>query len=594
MTHPPEHPDRGKSESVSPLLRLWPLLRRRRGALVAAGVALVAASALTLTLPIALRRVIDHGFLAGAERLIDQYFLALILVVAALAVATATRAYLVLYLGERLIADLRSRLFTHLLDMSPAFFESMRTGEVISRMTADTAVIQSVVGVTVSLALRNLLLLGGGAVMMVVTSPKLAVLALFLVPLVVGPLLLLGRRLRQLARESQDRVAAASGVIGEVLQALPIVQAFTAERESAERGVEAVEDSFDAARRRVAARARLTALVIFLVSGGVVGVVWVGATDVSAGRMSPGELGQFVFYAIFVGGSAAGLSEVWSALQLAAGSTERIFELLDSPREIRAPARPVPAPRPARGEILFENVTFRYPQRPDVLALDGFTLSVRPGQRVALVGPSGAGKTTVLQLLLRQYDPQDGVVRFDGVDLRAFDPVELRRQFALVPQEPAIFARSAAANISLGKLEATSRDIEAAARDAAAHEFIAGLPRGYETWLGERGVLLSGGQNQRIAIARAMLRDAPVLLLDEATSALDAESEREVQRAIGRLAEGRTMLVIAHRLATVKSADRIIVMERGRVVGDGAHDELVAEGGLYARFARLQFGTADA
>ena len=561
--------------------------------LAAAGVSLVAAALLTLTFPVAFRRVIDHGFGNGDAALIDRYFLALLAVAGALALATSVRFYLVSLIGERLVADLRRGLFDHLLGMSPAFFEAMRTGEVISRLTADMAVVQSAVDTTISVALRNILLLVGAAAMMLVTSPKLAVLVAFLVPPVVAPLVLLGRRLRRLARESQDRIADASGIIGEVLQEIFVVQAFTAEANASAHGGEAVEQAYRVARRRITVRSRLTALVIFLVAGGVVGIAWVGATDVGAGRMSPGALGQFVFYAVFVGSAAGSLSEVWGTLQLASGAAERLFELLDARKSISAPAIPRMPRDPVRGEIVFQDVVFRYPMRSEVSALDGFSMRVRPGERLALVGPSGAGKSTVLQLLLRFYDPVAGRIEIDGVDIREMDPCSLRRLFAVVPQEPAVFARSAAANIALGRDGAQEVEIEAAARAAGAHGFLSDLPQGYDTWLGERGVMLSGGQNQRIAIARAILRAAPVLLLDEATSALDAESERAVQQAIDQLASGRTVLAIAHRLATVKRADRIVVLEAGRVVAEGTHDSLVAADGLYARLARLQFTAGE-
>ena len=561
--------------------------------LAAAGVSLVAAALLTLTFPVAFRRVIDHGFGNSDAALIDRYFLALLAVAGALALATSVRFYLVSLIGERLVADLRRGLFDHLLGMSPAFFEAMRTGEVISRLTADMAVVQSAVDTTISVALRNILLLVGAATMMLVTSPKLAVLVAFLVPPVVAPLVLLGRRLRRLARESQDRIADASGIIGEVLQEIFVVQAFTAEANASAHGGEAVEQAYRVARRRITVRSRLTALVIFLVAGGVVGIAWVGATDVGAGRMSPGALGQFVFYAVFVGSAAGSLSEVWGTLQLASGAAERLFELLDARRSISAPAVPRMPREPVRGEIVFQDVVFRYPMRSEVSALDGFSMRVRSGERLALVGPSGAGKSTVLQLLLRFYDPVAGRIEIDGVDIREMDPCSLRRLFAVVPQEPAVFARSAAANIALGRDGAQEVEIEAAARAAGAHGFLSDLPQGYDTWLGERGVMLSGGQNQRIAIARAILRAAPVLLLDEATSALDAESERAVQQAIDQLASGRTVLAIAHRLATVKRADRIVVLEAGRVVAEGTHDSLVAADGLYARLARLQFTAGE-
>ena len=588
MAQPMQSADRPKADTVKPIRRLWPFLVRQRPLIIAAASALLLAAGFTLVLPMALRRVIDHGFVGGDTDLIHQYFGALVLVAGGLACATAARFYLVTIVGERLVTDLRAALYGHLLGMSPGFFHNMRTGEVISRLTADMAVIQTVIGSTVSIALRNVLLLAGSGVMMLVTSPRLALLVVVMVPVVITPLLALGRRLRRLARESQDRIADASGIIGEVLQAIAVVQAFTAEAEVERRGVDAVEQAFVASRRRARVRAWLTAMVIFLVSGGVVGVVWLGATDVSTGRMTAGELTQFVLYAVIAGGAAASLSEVWSAVQLAAGGAERIFELLDSKRDVRAPANPRRLPAPAQGAIGFHDVTFRYPTRPEA-ALDGFSVQIRPGERVALVGPSGAGKSTVIQLLLRFHDPDSGFITFDGIDIREVDPAELRARFAFVPQDSAIFARSAAENIAIGRPGATQAEIEAAASAADAHRFLSDLPKGYRTWLGERGVMLSGGQSQRVAIARAVLRNAPVLLLDEATSALDAESERAVQEAVARLARGRTAIAIAHRLATVKSADRIVVMEDGRAVACGSHAELVEAGGLYARYASLQF-----
>lgn len=585
---------RPKGTSLAPILRLWPYIRSHRLLLGGAAVALLLAAGLTLTFPLALRRVIDHGFIAGQESLIEQYFLALVAVVAALAVATSARFFLVTILGERLVADLRKSLFGHLVGMSPGFFAAMRTGEVISRLTSDMTVIQGVVGSTISIALRNCLLLIGALAMMLVTSPKLAILVLVLAPVVVVPLILMGRRLRRLAREAQDRIAEASGIIGEVLQSISVVQAFTAEADATTRGSAAVEVAYRVSRKRIAVRSALTGLVIFLVATGVVSIAWVGASDVASGEMSAGRLGQFVFYAVFVGSSAGSLSEVWGALQLAAGAAERIFELLDSRQDIRAPAQPKALPSQVRGDIELRNVTFCYPSRPDEAALRGLSLRVRPGERVAVVGPSGAGKSTLFQLLLRFYDPDTGSIRLDGIDIADLDPVTLRQQFALVPQDPSIFARSASDNIALGRLRSTREKIIEAAQMADADSFLSALPEGYDNWLGERGVMLSGGQNQRIAIARAMLRDAPVLLLDEATSSLDAESERAVQDAFARCAEGRTALVIAHRLATVKRADRIMVLEAGQVVAEGNHEELVAAGGLYARLARLQFGLEDA
>jgi len=581
---------RPKASSVRPIRRLGPFLAAQRRRILLASVALILGAAFTLALPIALRRVIDHGIAADDFVLVDLYFGALLGVAAGIAATTALRFHLVTLVGERLVTDLRTALYRHLLGMTPGFFQRMRTGEVISRLTSDLAIIQAVIGSTVSVVLRNLLLLLGASALMVVTSPRLALLVGVLVPLVVLPLLALGRRLRRLARESQDRIAEASGIIGEMLQSIAVVQAFTAEGEAAQRGVDAVEKAFLASRRRTAMRAWLTAMVILLVSVGVVGVVWIGATDVSVGRMTGGELAQFVLYAVMAGVAAAALSEAWSAAQLAAGGAERVFELLDAEPEIRASAVVRPLPVPTRGEIEFRNVTFRYPSRQSA-ALRGVSLKIAPGERVALVGPSGAGKSTILQLLLRFHDPDRGAVFLDGVDIREADPSELRSRFALVPQDAAIFARSAADNIAVGSPSASRSEIEAAARVADAEEFLARMPEGYDTWIGERGVMLSGGQNQRLAIARAVLRDAPVLLLDEATSSLDAESERQVQEAVGRLAAGRTVIAIAHRLATVRQSDRIVVLEDGRVVASGSHASLVSGGGLYAHYASLQFGS---
>ena len=581
-------PKTGRART-STLRRLWPYLRKRPWNLAAAFAALLGAASLTLTFPVAFRRVIDNGFEVGNTELINKYFIALIAVALLLALATALRFYLCSRMGERLVADLRGALFDHLVGLEPGFFENLRTSEVTSRLTSDMAVVQSAVGSTASIALRNLLLLLGAAGMMLITSPRLTLLVLFLVPPVVIPLVLLGRALRRMARRLQDRIAEATGIMGESLQEIALVQAFTAEVDIRERGRVAVERAYVAARRQIAVRARLTALLIFLVVTGVVGIAWVGAADVTTGRLSAGELGQFVFYAVFLGGSCAALSEVWGTLQQAAGASDRLFELLDTQRTITVPKNPKKATRPFRGEIVFLDVSFRYPARPELPALDKFSLQIRPGERLAIVGPSGAGKSTLFQLLLRFYDPTSGCIEIDGVDIRDMDPQALRQMFSVVPQKPAIFARSAAANIALGKLDASRAEIEKAARTADAHHFLSQLPEGYDTWLGERGVMLSGGQSQRVAIARAVLRDAPMLLLDEATSSLDAASEQAVQKAVERLSEGRTSLTIAHRLATVQQAHRIAVMEAGRVVAEGTHDSLASAGGLYARLARLQF-----
>ena len=580
--------ERDKAGRIAPLRGLLPFLRPYRRTILGVAAALIAASAFTLVLPVAFRRVID-GFSAENAELINQYFAALIGVAALLAIATAARFYLVSWLGERVIADIRKAVFAHVAAMSPAFYERLMTAEVLTRLTTDTSVIQTVVGSTVSIALRNGLLLVGGTIMLMVTSLKLTAMTLLVVPLVVVPILVLGRRVRRLSRESQDLIAASAAHAGEVLQAAQTVQAMTHEPVSVRRFGGKVEAAFDAARRRIAARSMLTLIVIFLISAGIVGVLWMGAADVMAGRMTPGELAQFILYAVFTAGAVGALTEVWGELQRAAGATERLAELLAMRDEVAEPDDPLPPPDPCRGRIEFDRVTFAYASRPEVSALHEVSLSVEPGETVAVVGPSGAGKTTLLQMLLRFYDPSAGEIRLDGVPIQRVRLAELRRLIALVPQEPVIFADTVRANILFGRPDAEDTDVEAAARAAAAHDFIVELPGGYDAWLGERGVLLSGGQKQRIAIARAILRDAPVLLLDEATSSLDAESERAVQAAVERLSRGRTTLVIAHRLATVKRAHRIVVLDRGRVAATGCHDQLVAEGGLYARLARLQF-----
>lgn len=585
--------DRAKSRNLRPLRALIPFLLPYRATMAAALVALVATALLSLVLPLAVRRVID-GFAEENAALMDVYFAAAIGVAGLLALATALRFWLVTRLGERVIADIRRAVYDHVIGMSPGFFERTMTGEVISRLTTDTTLLLSVVSSSISIALRNALMLAGGMALMIWTSPKLAGFTLLIVPLVIVPILTMGRQVRRLSRESQDKVAESSAQASETLLAAQTVQAFTAEAEARSRFGGLTEGAYDAARRRVVVRARMTAFVIFLVFTGIVGVLWIGARDVRAGAMSPGELAQFLIYAVIVAGAVAALSEIWGELQRASGATERLVELLDAEDPTPDAAAPAPPPAKAEGAIRFEGVTFRYPQRPETQALRGFDLDIRPGETVALVGPSGAGKTTVFQLLQRFYAPDAGRILIDGADIARLDRTQLRRRIALVPQEPVIFAASARENIRFGRPGATDAEVEAAAEAAAAHEFIAALPQGYASFVGERGVMLSGGQKQRIAIARAILRDAPVLLLDEATSSLDAESERAVQRAFARLAAGRTTIVIAHRLATVKQADRIVVLEGGRIVATGRHDSLVAEGGLYARLARLQFTEGQA
>lgn len=571
------------------LAKLVPFVRPYWFAVAAALFFLAVAAAASLAMPVAVKDMIDHGFSKDNAARIDQVFLALLAVAAVLGVATALRFYFVTWLGERVVADLRKAVFGHVLSLSPAFFEVTRTGEVLSRMTADTTLIQTAVGSSFSIALRNIVMLLGGFVMLAVTSPGLTGLVVLAIPLVVLPLLLMGRSVRDLSRKSQDRVADTAAYASEALNAIQTVQAFTHETVDRSRFDGVVEGSFKTALRRIRVRASLTGLAIGLVFAAIVGVLWSGAQSVLAGTMTAGELGQFVLYAVLVAGSFGALSEVWAEINQAAGAAERLTELLAIDPQIKAPANPRALPSPAVGAIDIEQVRFEYPTRPGVSALRNFSLAIKPGETVALVGPSGAGKTTVLQLLMRFFDPQDGRILFDGVDVREADPQELRRRISLVAQDPAIFGASAADNIRYGRTDAAMDAVVAAAKAAQAHDFIAALPNGYDTQLGERGVTLSGGQRQRIAIARALLRDAPILLLDEATSALDAESERAVQIALDRLMENRTTIVIAHRLATVQRADRIVVIDQGRAVAMGTHAELVKAGGLYARLASLQF-----
>ncbi|MCD1619719.1 ABC transporter transmembrane domain-containing protein [Salipiger marinus] len=580
--------DRAKSRKLGSLGALWPFMAPYRGLMVASILALIATATVSLTLPLAVRRVVDN-FNVEDGALLDRYFMAALGIAALLALGTALRYAFVTRLGERVVADIRMAVFDRVMSLSPSFYEKIMTGEVLSRITTDTTLILSVIGSSVSIALRNVLIFAGGLTLMLFTSAKLTGMVLLLVPVVVVPILTLGRRLRKLSRENQDWIAASSGNAAEALAAVQTVQSFTHEVISRRAFADVTEKSFDAARRRIWTRALMTAIVIFLVFTGIVGVLWMGAWDVRAGVMSAGALVQFVIYSVMVAGAVAALSEIFGELQRAAGATERLVELLHTEDTVQDPAQPRALPSPVRGEITFDHVDFTYPARPGVKALDGVALTIRPGETVALVGPSGAGKTTIVQLIQRFYDPDGGQVLLDGVPVSEMARDAFRRHIALVPQDPVIFAASARDNIRFGRPDASDAEIEAAARAAAAHDFLTALPEGYDTWLGERGVMLSGGQKQRVAIARAILRDAPVLLLDEATSALDAESERAVQRAVDVLAEGRTTIIVAHRLATVKKADRIVVMEHGRIVAEGSHDALVAEGGLYARLARLQF-----
>jgi ATP-binding cassette subfamily B protein len=576
---------------MRPLLALVPYVMRYRGQVAAALVALLIAAGATLAVPLAVRRMIDFGFSAERIGLIDQYFAVMIAVAAVLAAASALRYYLVTIIGERVVADLRAAVFAHLTELSPAFFDTARTGELTSRLTADTTQIKSAVGSSVSVALRNIVLFIGSSVMMVVTSPRLSFFVILAIPVIVLPLVAFGRLVRRRSRAAQDTLADASAYAAELIGAIRTLQAFTDEKLAQSRFAGAVERAFEAARQSTRARAILTAIIIFLVFGSVVVILWVGAQDVLAGRTTPGTLGQFILYAVFAASGLGQLSEVWGELSQASGAAERLTELLAIEPEIKAPPHPVALPSPARGEVSFEAVRFAYPTRPDLFVLDGVSFHVSPGEKVAIVGPSGAGKSTVFHLLLRFYDPRGGTVAFDGVRVRDADPHELRRRIALVPQDVAIFGASIAENIRFGEPNATDADIVRAAQLAAAAEFIERLPQRYDTPIGERGVTLSGGQRQRIAIARAILREAPLLLLDEATSSLDAESEHLVQAALERLMQGRTTLVIAHRLATVLSCDRILVLDQGRIVEQGTHAQLTAAGGLYARLAKLQFQT---
>ncbi len=580
--------DRATSRKVNSLKGLLPFIRPYRGLAFLALLALILTAAVSLMLPIAVRRVVD-GFETDDAALLDQYFAAALAIAALLALGTGLRYYLVSRLGERVVADIRKSLFDRVLALSPAFFERILTGEVLSRLTTDTTLILSVIGSSVSVALRNVLILVGGLVLLFLTSAKLAGMVLLIVPLVIVPIIVLGRRLRSLSRENQDWIANSSGSASEALSSVQTVQAFTHEPQTRAAFSDVTEKSYVSAQKRIATRSVMTVIVIFLVFSGIVGVLWIGARDVRSGAMSTGELIQFVIYSVMVAGAVGALSEIWGEMQRAAGATERLVELMQTDDPVVDPARPRALPRPVRGEIAFDAVTFRYPTRPEVSALNAVSFVVEPGQTVALVGPSGAGKTTVLQLLMRFYDPQGGRVLLDGVPLCDMARVDFRSAMALVPQDPVIFAASARDNIRFGRPDASDAEVGAAARAAAAHDFVTALPQGYDTYLGERGVMLSGGQRQRIAIARAILRDARVLLLDEATSALDAESEQAVQAAVEKLSSGRTTLVVAHRLATVKRADRILVFDKGQIVATGTHDALVAEGGLYARLARLQF-----
>ena len=578
-----------KRASLKPLLALKPNLLRHKGMLAAAFVALIVSAGATLAVPMAVRRMIDLGFSGIEPDLIDKYFATLVGIGLILALASAARFYCVNWLGERVVADIRRDVFKHLTGLSPAFYEVSHSGEVMSRLTADTTQIKAAASTVISQALRNLLLLIGATVMMVVTSPKLSLAVLIAIPVIVVPLVAYGRSVRALSRRAQDTLAQASAYASESLAQVRVLQAFTHEKAAAVRFGEAVERSFGAADARAKARAGLTAIAIFLTFASVVGVLWYGAQDVLSGIMTGGRLSQFVLYALLAAASMGELSEVWGEISQATGAAERLGELVQVRSEIKSPTRPKALPVPPRGEVAFRDVSFSYPLRPETSALSQVSFRIAPGERVALVGPSGAGKTTIFALLLRFYDPNRGTVEVDGVPANEAELAALRARFALVPQETALFADTVAANIAYGAEKAGRSEIEAAAKAAFAHDFIAALPQGYETMLGEGGVTLSAGQRQRIAIARAVLRNAPILLLDEATSALDSESETLVQRALEKIMEGRTTLVIAHRLATVIRADRILVFDHGRLIEEGTHQTLIDRGAVYARLAELQF-----
>jgi len=584
-----EIPDRPASRDLRLLARIGRFLSPYRGRIAVAVVALLVAAGCVLVLGQGLRQVIDAGFASRDPASLDRALIGLLVVVGVLSVATFARFYSVSWLGERITADLRRTVFSRILDLPPGFFEATRTGEVISRLTNDTALLEVVIGSSASFAVRNFLITTGSLVMLIVTSPKLTALVVLGVPLVVVPILLFGRRVRRLSRATQDRVADVSAYVDEALHEIRTVQAYGHEPHDRRLFAERVESTFVTALRRIRQRAALISMVILLSFGSVGVILWIGGHDVLAGRLSAGQLSAFVFYAVLVAGGAAAISEVIGDLQRAAGATERLLELLATEPEIRAPANPVVLPEPPGGGIEFAGVTFYYPSRPDAAALAEFTLAVRPGERIALVGPSGAGKSTVFQLLLRYYEPSGGEIRVDGCNVQRADPRAIRSRFALVPQDPVIFAASVRENVRYARPEASDVEVIEACRAAYAMEFIERLPEGLDSYLGERGVRLSGGQRQRLSIARALLADRAVLLLDEATSSLDAQSERYVQLALAHLMEGRTTLIIAHRFATVQGVDRIVVMDQGRIVASGTHAELMRAGGLYARLAALQF-----
>ncbi|MFN3717541.1 MAG: ABC transporter transmembrane domain-containing protein [Rhizobium rhizophilum] len=590
MTSEADNTDK-KRRSLKPLTSLYPYLSNYRGLVAGALIFLCLAAATTLALPIAIRRMLDHGFQASDSAFINRYFAMMIVMAIVLAVASALRYYYVITIGERVVADLRRDVFAHVTRLSPSFFDVNQSGEIVSRLTADTTQLKSAVGATASLALRNTILCLGAVVMMIATSPKLSIMVLAAIPIIVFPLVGFGRSVRQRSRAAQDTLAEASSYAGEVIGAARTLQAFNAEEGARERYSSSVESAYEAARSAIKSRSLLTGVAIALIFGSVVGVLWYGAQSVLAGSMSGGTLGQFLLYSLIAAGSLGTLSEVWGELSQAAGAAERLHELLEEHPAIAAPALPKAFPEPAKGSVAFDDVHFSYPSAKTKSALNGLSFSVAHGETVAIVGPSGAGKSTIFSLILRFYDPASGSIRLDGVDIREADPQAVRARIAIVPQDTTIFATSIHENIAFGTPNACRGMVEAAAEAAQAFEFIGRLENGFDTIVGERGVTLSGGQRQRIAIARALLRDAPLLLLDEATSALDAESETLVQKALDGLMRDRTTIVIAHRLATVLKADRILVLDDGRIVEEGTHQSLIQQGGLYAKLARLQFET---